>query len=560
MQQSMYKLGIRREEFSKWERRVVLTPSHCKKLLFQMRGKLIIKVQSSNVRIFSDTQYEEAGCELTENIEDCDFILGVKQIPIDKLYPNKTYMFFSHTIKAQELNMPMLDSILEKKIRLIDYEKIADEKGNRLVAFGKFAGNAGAIDILYGLGSFLLNRGIGSPFINISQSHHYKNIDNAKDSIRNLGHNIENGGICPLISPFIIGVTGTGRCAEGTLEILRLLPHEFITPEELPDLIEESKKNPLKFNKQVYICQFEVKHLSDLKVPNGKPFSKEDYYAFPENYHPMFERKYLQYLSVLVNNIYWDDRFPRLITEEYLKHHLKSGKLLRLLAISDVTADFRGSIDFLKKFTTIDFPFFVYNPATGEIFDDFKTRKDGILYCSIENHPSQFPVDASNYFSENLIKFLPSIINSDPTKKLEEQNLIEPIFKAVIANHGQLTNLFTYINKLRKEKQAYEKKGVLTSNEFREKNLTCETINLYLEGHLFDSLAINGLFDILVDKYHFECMIAKWVLGHGQEKETSCVIKIAEERKKFDEAFVEIKTFLDSKNVRHKFVEEEYTE
>ena len=144
-EKKIYKLGIRREEFNKWERRCALTPKECQQILQDMEGHIIIKVQPSDLRIYGDQEWEDVGCELTEDISDCDVIIGVKQIPKSQLFPNKTYMFFSHTIKAQEGNMDMLDDILQKKIRLIDYEKISDSDGKRLVAFGKYAGNSGTI-------------------------------------------------------------------------------------------------------------------------------------------------------------------------------------------------------------------------------------------------------------------------------------------------------------------------------------------------------------------------------------------------------------------------------
>lgn len=142
-----YKMAIRREEFNKWERRCSLTPKDCQRLLQKMGPTLTIKVQPSNLRIFADSEWVEAGCELSEEIEDCDLIIGVKQVPCEKLIEGKTFMFFSHTIKAQEGNMEMLDEILKKKIRLIDYERICGSDGKRLVAFGRFAGNAGAIGL-----------------------------------------------------------------------------------------------------------------------------------------------------------------------------------------------------------------------------------------------------------------------------------------------------------------------------------------------------------------------------------------------------------------------------
>ncbi len=233
MVKKIYKLGIRREEFNKWERRVVMPPKFCKKLLFKMKNCLVIKVQPSNARIYTNEQFLEVGCKISEDITDCDLILGVKQVPISKLCPNKTYLFFAHVIKAQEDNMPMLDSIIEKKIRLIDYEKITDENKHRLVAFGTYAGNSGTIDIMSGLGSFLLNRGLGTSFINIAQSYYYLNIDNAKNSVRQASAKILNQGLPLDLVPFIVGITGNGRCAQGSKEIMELFPYEYVEPEEL---------------------------------------------------------------------------------------------------------------------------------------------------------------------------------------------------------------------------------------------------------------------------------------------------------------------------------------
>ena len=556
MENKVYKLGVRSEEFSKWERRVCLTPQHCKSLLFKMKDRLVIKVQPSASRIYTDNKYEEVGCLITEDISDCDLILGVKQIPKDKLYPNCTYMFFSHTIKAQEQNMEMLDDILEKKIRLIDYEKISDCKNQRLVAFGTFAGNAGVIDIFSGLGGFLLNKGIGTPFINISQSYHYLNIEHAKSSIRIVGNAIESAGLFHGISPFIVGVTGTGRCSQGAMEILTLFPHEIIEPSQLDYIFEDAKKYPHKHNKSIYIVQFTHEHLVQLREPNGQPFSKDHYYKNPELYHNIFQKTYLKYLSVLVNCIYWDDRFPRLVTERYLKKTVTEENPLRLLAISDVTCDYMGSIDFLKKFTTIDYPFFVFNPMQGTINDNYKEAKSGILYLSVENLPSQFPLDASNHFSNQLRNFIPPILESDITKKVEEQNLPLEISKAVITHNGHLTNLFTYIKKLRAENDEYKKKGLKEVEEYRKEE-NGDQIHLYLEGHLFDTRAINDILDIIVDRNHINCTIAKWNVGFGEQNPSSCVLIISDPEK-FKKVYDDIAAAAQSKNIKIHLIDEKF--
>ena len=177
-------ISIRRENKNKWERRVPLIPEDCKKLIQQ--GIRVI-VQPSKLRCYTDKQYEDAGCEIKENITEGEIILGVKEVPLDFLYPGKTYMYFSHTIKGQPANMPALRDILEKRIRLIDYECIREASGpkpDRLVAFGRFAGIAGAIDFLQGLGEFLLNRKLYTPFLNTGYSYMFPSVQEAKETIK----------------------------------------------------------------------------------------------------------------------------------------------------------------------------------------------------------------------------------------------------------------------------------------------------------------------------------------------------------------------------------------
>lgn len=527
----IYKLGIRREEFNKWERRVVLTPKNCRRLIFQMGNKIVIKVQPSESRIFKDSQYKDVGCIIDEDISDCDVILGVKQVPESQLFANKTYLFFSHVIKAQKGNMPMLDHILKNNIRLIDYEKIADSTG-RLVAFGVFAGNAGAIDIFSGLGSFLLNRGLGTPFINIGQSYNYLNIDTAKNSIRTASMRIETEGLSLQLSPFIVGIAGNGRSAKGAREILDLMPHEYVTPEELPNLMEAANNDPDAYNRCIYIVNFSHEHLARRIDNVDAPFDKQDYYANSSKYKGIFQETYLPYLSVLLNCMYWDDKFPRLITAKKLKKYITQGNELRLLAISDVTCDYMGSIDFLKKFTTIDKPYFVYDPETMTLDDDYHSAKTGILYDSIENMPTQFPLDASAYFGSQLVSFIIPIIKSDADADLDNQKLPEPIKRAVITHKGNLTPLFSYINKLRETKQKTTKAPLHNIKEFREIMNEEESFLVKFTGHLFDTKAINDILNYLIDEEKIFASIVNWSVGFGPDHPTSCIIKLVKNDRK----------------------------
>ena len=202
-------IGLRREDKSVWERRVALTPSNVSAILKSSPGFRII-VQPSQTRIFTDREFKENGAEIDEDLSPCNLIIGVKEVGIEHLLPNRSYMFFSHVIKGQPYNMPLLDSILEKKISLFDYEKITDEKGKRLVAFGEFAGIAGVIDFLAGLGLLLLKRQIGTPFLNVDVSYKYLNLDEAKDDIRAVGEKIKMEKIPMDLVPMVFAVTGTG--------------------------------------------------------------------------------------------------------------------------------------------------------------------------------------------------------------------------------------------------------------------------------------------------------------------------------------------------------------
>ena len=183
---------------------------------------------------------------------------------------------------------------------------------------------------------------------------------------------------------------------------------------------------------------------------------------------------------------------------------------MRLLAISDVTCDYMGSIDFMRHFTTIEKPFFVYQPEEDLIVHDIDGAQHGILYNSIENMPTQFPLDASAHFGSKLLPFIPAILKSDPSKPLKEQGLPAEICTAVIANQGKLEYLYTYISKMReqKEKLVAKKEKVLTPQKLRTNSMfdlsKKETKVYKISGHLFDEKVINSVMDYLIGKDSFE--------------------------------------------------------
>jgi alpha-aminoadipic semialdehyde synthase len=176
-------LGIRREDKNKWERRVPLAPEHVRKLVAD--GVRVI-VQPSKLRIFPDAAYRDAGAELCEDLSPAGVILAVKEVPQSLLLSDKTWLFFSHTIKAQPKNMPLLDELLKRRIRLIDYECITvggQRGGKRLVAFGRYAGLAGMVDFLRGLGERFLSMGYSTPFLNVAAMYMYPDVSHALRAI-----------------------------------------------------------------------------------------------------------------------------------------------------------------------------------------------------------------------------------------------------------------------------------------------------------------------------------------------------------------------------------------
>jgi alpha-aminoadipic semialdehyde synthase len=450
-------ISIRRENKNKWERRVPIIPDDCKKLIEQ--GIKVI-VQPSKLRCYTDKQYEDAGCEIGENIREAELILGVKEVPLDYLYPDKTYMYFSHTIKGQPANMPALRDILEKKIRLIDYECIREAEGpkpDRLVAFGRFAGIAGAIDFLQGMGEYLLNKKLYTPFLNTGYSYMFPSVDQAKESIKKVGELIKKKHLPKEICPFIIGFTSNGRVSKGAQEIISILPHQYVKPEELSKLLED-KQNARK--DLVYITIIESKHMYEHK--EHKDFNKDDFYKNPKNYISIFAEKFVPYLSVLYHCMFWDVTHPKILSRDEA-HDLALQRKFRLFGVSDITCDLHGSIELLQKFTSIENPFYTIDPLTNRIEEDFTKMSDSsVLYHAVDHLPAELPIDASKHFSEKLTPFIPHILKSNYPSNIEEDKANLKNFPLEILNacetwNGKLMPKYDYLyNELTKYYTEYE--------------------------------------------------------------------------------------------------------
>lgn len=206
-------IAILREGKNKWERRCSLTPTEVRKLVEE---GLRVLVQPSTTRCYTEDEFEDAGAVIQEDVSDADVIFGVKEVPIGNLMANKTYFFFSHTIKAQDYNMPLLDKMLEKKVRVVDFECIReakDQNPQRLVAFGRYAGVAGAFDFIRGCGEFLLQKKFQTPLVYLGSAYMYEDNEAMKDAMSRISKNIEKGGLPKALSPMVFAVTGTGRVA-----------------------------------------------------------------------------------------------------------------------------------------------------------------------------------------------------------------------------------------------------------------------------------------------------------------------------------------------------------
>jgi alpha-aminoadipic semialdehyde synthase len=424
-------IAIRREDKNIWERRVPIIPIDCKKLLKEYGINVI--VQPFKRRAFSDSDFEKAGAVLEEDLSESPVILGVKEIPIELLLPEKIYLFFSHTIKGQSYNMPLLQKLIDLKCTLIDYEKIEDEEGRRLVAFGRFAGLAGMIDALYGFGQRLKSKNIETPFLKLKPAYEYEHTEDSKNAVKKIAEEINKNGLPEEFSPYVFGFAGYGKVSKGAQEIFDLLPYREISPDELKNINKSENKKLLK-------VVFEEKHLVKPK-DSSQMFELQDYYKHPEKYISKFE-EYLPYLSVLVNAIYWDTPYPKLVTKEFLKYNYKN---LRLQVICDITCDIEGSIEITSNSTESDNPAYVYNPADGTTNDGY--IGEGIVDIAVDNLPTELFVDSSIAFSHALTPFIPSLVNSELTPDFNDYKLTPELKRAVIVYQGRLTPDFEYLRK-----------------------------------------------------------------------------------------------------------------
>ena len=430
-------IGIRREDKSRWERRVPITPEKVREL--RERHGIEFVVQPSPIRVFREEEFLAAGARVSEDLCPTGVVFGVKEIPVQHLQPRKTYVFFAHVIKGQPYNMAMLRRLMELGCNLIDYEKVTDERGHRLIFFGWHAGVVSMIESLGALGERLDWEGVANPFSGIRRTYSYESLAAARAAVRAAGERIKTHGVPKAIAPMIVGVAGYGNVGRGIQEVLGDLPTVEIEPADVARVASD----PASSDRVVYRVLFKEEHSVAPNDPAAH-FDIQDYFLHPEKYHSVFDR-YVPHLSVLMNSNYWDARYPRLLPKALVRELFAGGRRPRLRVIGDASCDIDGSIECTAKATEPDEPVFVWEPATGAV--RMGVAGHGPVVLAVDILPSELPREASEYFSEILEPFIPAIAAADYTVPFEELALPSEIARAMILYHGKLTPDYRYIAK-----------------------------------------------------------------------------------------------------------------
>lgn len=422
-------IGLRREDKNEWERRVALTPDAVRRLRAQGVEVLVERFER---RAFADAAYADAGATLVDDVRAADVILGIKEIPAPWFHEQRTYAFFSHTIKGQWFNMPMLARMMRLGCTLIDYECVKDDEGRRVIFFSRHAGITGMMDSLWTLGQRLAAQGHANPFDHLEPTHRYADLDAVKDAVRRAGERIRAGEIPAAVRPLVIGVTGGGNVFGGVREILDLLPGDDVAPADLDDWIEANAGRA-----DALAClQYDLPDLVERR--DGGAFDQDDYFEHPEKYRAKLAPA-LPSLDLLVHGIYWDERYPIFASQE----ELARAHAGRLRVIGDITCDVEGSLASTVRDTEPGDPVYVYDPATGEAPSGFDGP--GIAVMAVGNLPTELPIDASITFSDALEPFVPALAAADLSASFDDVELPDPIRRAVILWRGELTPDFAYL-------------------------------------------------------------------------------------------------------------------
>ena len=392
------KFGIIKERKNPPDRRVVFSPERLVEFKTAF-PQAILKVESSDIRIFPDEQYFEKGTEVNHDLNDCDVLIGVKEVPKEALIPNKKYFFFSHTIKKQPYNRELLKTILEKNIELYDHETIVDDKNRRLIGFGRYAGIVGAYN---GIRAF----GLKYELFNLAKA---ETLPDQKTLIERLKRN-------PLPNIKIV-LTGRGKVAFGAKEMLDAMKIKEVSIE---NYLTKSFAEP------VYAF---IDVLDYNKRADGQPSSKEDFYKNPTEYVSDFER-FSEVSDMFIAGHFYGNNAPIILSKEMLR-----SPKCKLKVVADVSCDIDGPIACTIKPSTIAEPIYGYLPSEHK--EVSYTHPSAIVVMAVDNLPCELPKDASDGFGEVFLeRVIPAFFNNDKDGVLERAKMTE---------NGKLTPRFAYL-------------------------------------------------------------------------------------------------------------------
>jgi len=412
-----------------------LIPTHVGELI-QSHG-MEIWLQPSPIRAFPDSDFVREGAKLVEDLSPCPLIFAVKEIPLQFFAAGRMYVFFSHTTKGQPLNMPMLKKMVELRCSLIDYEKIVNDDGQRLLFFGKQAGQAGMIDTLWALGQRWHQLGKRTPFSSVEQAYKYQSLVEAKEAIKKIGWRIHQDGLDPELVPLICGFAGYGHVSQGAQDIFGLLPFEDIPPERVENFYQSQEYASNRLYKVVFKEEQMV-----VPISADQRFELQDYYDYPQKYKSVFET-YLPFLTVLVNCIYWTPAYPRFVTKKYLKHLWEKEVSPRLKVIGDISCDIAGSVECTERATDPGQPVYIYDPLEDRIAEGVKGR--GVVVMAVDNLPAEISLESSVAFSQAFKPLVPAIAQADFSGDFAQCGLLKPVKRAVILYKGEFTPDYEYM-------------------------------------------------------------------------------------------------------------------
>jgi len=392
------KIALIKERKNPPDRRVVFSPEACKNLEEKFRD-LQFKIESSDVRTFSDQEYVKLGLELTNDIADCDVLLGVKEVPIEELIPNKKYFFFSHTIKKQPYNRKLLRAILDKNIELYDHEVITNEKGIRVVAFGRYAGIVGAYNTIR-------TYGLKTQKYKLPKAEFLKHQQELIDELKKI--NLPN---------IKIVLTGTGRVSNGAKEMLDAM---HIKQVAVSDYLHKDFQEP------VYV-QLDV--LDYNKRKDGKVINDIDFFNNPSEYESNFMR-FAKVSDVYISGHFYGSGSPFIFTRKDAK-----SPDFKIKVVGDISCDIDGPVASTIRSSTIADPIYGYDAITEKEVDYL--NKNAIAVMAVDNLPCELPHDASIGFGKSFAEYvIPAFFNGDKDGFLH---------RARMTQNGKLTPKYAYL-------------------------------------------------------------------------------------------------------------------